>query len=222
MKKTIITLLALSASLMAFAAPNIEAGKEKGESLCMACHGVGGVSVNPIWPSLAGQGEKYILKQLKDFKNGVRSNAVMGAQAAMLSDQEMEDVAAYYASLPLPPAATQGRGENPEEMLAEGQALYRGGDLARGIPACSACHGPTGAGIPPAAFPALSGQQAEYNRLQLIHFQNAANVDVQASDSQLTADEMRSNDANEMMRDVARKLTPRQIEAVTLYIQGLN
>lgn len=222
MKKTIITLLALSASLMAFAAPNIEAGKEKGESLCMACHGVGGVSVNPIWPSLAGQGEKYILKQLKDFKSGVRSNAVMGAQAAMLSDQEMEDVAAYYASLPLPPAATQGRGENPEEMLAEGQALYRGGDLARGIPACSACHGPTGAGIPPAAFPALSGQQAEYNRLQLIHFQNAANVDVQASDSQLTADEMRSNDANEMMRDVARKLTPRQIEAVTLYIQGLN
>lgn len=207
---------------MAFAAPNIEAGKEKGESLCMACHGVGGVSVNPIWPSLAGQGEKYILKQLKDFKSGVRSNAVMGAQAAMLSDQEMEDVAAYYASLPLPPAATQGRGENPEEMLAEGQALYRGGDLARGIPACSACHGPTGAGIPPAAFPALSGQQAEYNRLQLIHFQNAANVDVQASDSQLTADEMRSNDANEMMRDVARKLTPRQIEAVTLYIQGLN
>lgn len=222
MKKTIITLLALSASLMAFAAPNIEAGKEKGESLCMACHGVGGVSVNPIWPSLAGQGEKYLLKQLKDFKSGVRSNAVMGAQAAMLSDQEMEDVAAYYASLPLPPAATQGRGENPEEMLAEGQALYRGGDLARGIPACSACHGPTGAGIPPAAFPALSGQQAEYNRLQLIHFQNAANVDVQASDSQLTADEMRSNDANEMMRDVARKLTPRQIEAVTLYIQGLN
>lgn len=222
MKKTAVAILALGASMMAFAEANLEAGKEKAETLCMACHGAGGVSPNPIWPSLAGQSAKYTLKQLQDFKSGARSNAVMGAQAAMLSDQEMENVSAYYASLALPPAATQGRGDAPEEMLAEGQALYRGGDLARGIPACSACHGPTGAGIPPAAFPALSGQQAEYNRMQLQHFQHAANVDQQASDSALAADEMRANDPNEMMRDVARKLTPRQIEAVSLYIQGLN
>lgn len=222
MKKTAIAVLALSASMMAFAEPNLEAGKEKAETLCMACHGMGGISTNPIWPNLAGQSAKYTLKQLKDFKSGARSNAVMGAQAAMLTDQEMEDVTAYYATLPPPPASTQGRGENPDEMLAEGEALYRGGDLKRGIPACSACHGPTGAGIPPAAFPALSAQHAEYSRMQLIHFQNAANADQQASDSALTPDEMRSNDMNEMMRDVARKLTPRQIEAVTLYIQGLH
>lgn len=222
MKKFMVMVLSWGVAGIAWAAPDIEAGKQKAETLCMACHGVGGVSVNPIWPSLAGQGEKYLIKQLKDFKSGERSNVVMSAQAMMLSDEEIENVSAYYASLELPKMQTQGRGDDPEGMLKLGEALYRGGDLERGIPACSACHGPSGAGIPLAAFPALSGQHAEYSRLQLQIFHNAANVENTASDKPFANDEVRANDPNEMMRDIAGRLTPRQIEAVSLYIQGLN
>lgn len=174
------------------------------------------------WPNLAGQGEKYIIKELNDFKNGLRKNPVMAPQAMMLSDEDIANVAAFYASQKPAPASTQGVGEDPIAVLELGKALYRGGDMENHIPACAACHGPSGMGIEPAAFPLLSGQHAPYTRLQLQHFQNAALADVQATDGQIPEDQQRANDPNSMMRDVAAKLTPQQIEAVSLYIQGLN
>lgn len=222
MKKIVLAAWVLTACAAAYAAPDIKAGEEKANTVCMACHGKGGISVNPEWPNLAGQGEKYIKKQLHDFKNGSRINPVMQPQAQILSDQDIDNVAAYFASQKPAPAATNGTGKNPEAILKLGEDLYRGGDMARGIPACMACHGPTGAGIEPAAFPLLSAQHAKYNRIQLQQFQNAANFENQATDTTIQPSDMRTNDPNQMMQDVAAKLTPLQIEAVTLYIQGLH
>ena len=221
MKKGIVALWLVGMVSLAQAA-DLEAAKEKAV-VCAACHGAEGISINGVvGPNLAGQGEKYLLKQLRDFKSGVRAEPVMGAQAAILSDEDMVNLAAFYAAFPAPPASTTGAGEEPEEMLMLGQALYRGGDMEKGIPACSACHGPTGAGIDPAAFPHLSAQHHEYTRLQLQKFQAAATLADQPSDVDPASILNRGNDPNEMMQDIARKMTPKQIEAVARYIQGLN
>lgn len=222
MKKILLSAWALSACIMAYAAPDIKAGEEKANTVCMACHGQNGHSVNPEWPNLAGQGEKYIKKQLNDFKNGNRKSPIMAPQAQILSDQDIENIAAFYASQQASPASTQGVGDNPEEVLKIGEQLYRGGDIANGIPACMACHGPSGAGIEPAAFPHLSAQHAPYVRAQLLYFQNAANAEQAATDAPIPADQQRANDPNAMMQDTAKKLTPLQIEAVSLYVQGLH
>ena len=112
--------------------------------------------------------------------------------------------------------------ENPEELLALGEALYRGGDISQNIPACLACHGPAGDGIEPAAFPRVSGQHAKYTRTQLDAFKTAALIDQQASETDPATLVVRGNDPNGMMRDVAEKLTPKQIEAVARYMQGLH
>ncbi|UJF24777.1 cytochrome c4 [Suttonella sp. R2A3] len=220
MKKGILAVAVLTLSASVMAAGDAAAGEQKA-AVCMACHGPGGVSANPEWPSLAGQGEKYLIKQLHDFKNGDRVNAVMAPQAAMLSDEDMANLAAYYASQEAPKAKTKGAGENPEEMLALGEALYRGGDMEKGIPACSACHGPTGAGISVAAFPQLSAQHAKYTRIQLDAFKAASGSSDQATDAPVPS-AVRANDPNAMMRDIASQMTPKQIEAVAYYIQGLN
>lgn len=221
MKKGIVT-LSLVGMMVSAQAANLEAAKEKAV-VCAACHGQEGISISgAVGPNLAGQGQKYILKQLHDFKSGARADPVMGAQVASLSEEDMENLAAYYASLPVAPASTSGAGENPEEMLMLGQALYRGGDMERGIPACAACHGPSGAGIEPAAFPLLSAQHFDYTRAQLQKFYAAATLQEQPSDVDKATVTVRANDPNEMMRDIAAKMTPKQIEAVSHYIQGLN
>ncbi|RKW18846.1 MAG: cytochrome c4, partial [Cardiobacterium sp.] len=209
MKKGIVTILLGSIAVWAQAA-DIKAGEEKA-MVCVACHGPGGVSANPDWPSLAGQGQKYIEKQLKDFKSGERPNMVMQPQAGLLSDEDIVNVAAYFAAQTPPPATTEGAGDNPEELLAVGEALYRGGDMSKNVPACMACHGPTGAGIEPAAFPRISGQHAKYTRTQLDAFRTAAMIDEQASETDRATLVVRGNDPNGMMRDVAEKLTPKQI-----------
>lgn len=220
MKKGIVTILLGSIAVWAQAA-DLKAGEEKA-MVCVACHGPGGVSANPDWPSLAGQGQKYIEKQLKDFKNGERPNMVMQPQAGMLSDEDIVNVAAYFAAQTPPQATTEGAGDNPEELLALGEALYRGGDMSKNVPACMACHGPTGAGIEPAAFPRISGQHAKYTRTQLDAFRTSALIDQQASETDRASLVVRANDPNGMMRDVAEKLTPKQIEAVARYMQGLH
>ena len=171
---------------------------------------------------LAGQGQKYLEKQLRDFKSGERPSLIMQPQAVLLSDEDIANVAAYFAAQTPPPAATEGAGENPEELLALGEALYRGGDLSKNIPACMACHGPTGTGIEPAAFPRVSGQHAKYTRTQLDAFKTSALIDQQASETDPSSLVVRGNDPNGMMRDVAEKLTPKQIEAVARYMQGLH
>lgn len=220
MKKGIVAILILSIGAWVQAA-DIKAGEEKA-LVCTGCHGPGGLSANPEWPILAGQGAKYLAKQLHDFKNGTRASMIMYPQASLLSDEDIDNLAAYFAAQTPPVAATTGAGEKPEEMLALGEALYRGGDISNHIPACMACHGPTGAGIEPSAFPRLGGQHIQYNRTQLQAFQNAANAENLASDADKSTMLMRSNDPNGMMRDTAAKLTPKQIEAVAYYIRGLN
>lgn len=175
------------------------AGKAKSAS-CAGCHGADGNSVNPEWPNLAGQGGGYIVKQLHDFKDGNRENAVMAPMAAPLTDADMQDLAAYFSS------QTRKEGAADESLVELGEKIYRGGNPSSGVAACIGCHGPTGAGNPAANFPALSGQHAKYIENQLNVFKSGA----------------RGNDAGKMMRSVAAKMTEKEIQAVSSYVQGLH
>jgi cytochrome c553 len=167
---------------------------------CAACHNVDGNSLNPVWPKLAGQHAGYLAKQLKDFKEGKRNNAQMAPMVAALSEQDMEDIGAYFASQKIK------FGSAKPELIELGQKIYRAGDAETGVPACMACHGPAGAGNPGALYPALAGQHAQYTALQLQAFKS----------------EERSNDDNNVMRSITAPMTNEQIEAVSEYIQGLH
>ncbi len=202
MKKIIIvtiSYLALFSATTVMAAGNVSAGKSKA-AVCAACHGADGNSPSNMFPKLAGQGEAYLVKQLQDFKNETRKNAVMAPMVAALSEQDMADLAAFYASNKVTEGGTA------EELVEAGQAIYRGGNKESGVPACMACHGPTGAGMPAAKWPALSGQHATYLEAQLNAFANGT----------------RSNDLNSMMRDIASKMTADEIKAVSAYASGLH
>ncbi len=230
MKTILVTiLLGLSSNLLASEGNAIkgdaEAGKAKAAP-CVACHGVDGKGMNPEWPRLAGQGESYIEKQLHDFKSGARNNALMQGQVANLSEQDMADLAAFFASQApvMDAAASSGDEEQTKALLMHGEALYRGGDVMRGIPACAACHGATGAGVESAAYPAIHGQYAKYVQMQL----NAFRLGYEVGNNQLaTTDKAdaatyRTNDPNKMMQMIADKLSPRDIQALSYYIQGLQ
>lgn len=182
-----------------------EGSAEEGQTKatpCVACHGVNGNSTNPEWPSLAGQSGPYIVKQLKAFKAGERQNPLMTPMAQPLSDDDMEDLAAYYSQ-----QVRTGLEAEPSK-IAEGQRLYRGGDSVGGIAACTACHGPSGKGIEAAGYPALQGQHATYVAAQLRAYRAGARTTDQPQ--------------NRMMRDVANRLTDAQIDAVAQYVQGLR
>ncbi|HEY5701020.1 MAG TPA: c-type cytochrome [Gammaproteobacteria bacterium] len=201
MKKTFFVLTAaiVIAANAAYAAGDAAAGKTKAAA-CAACHGADGNSSNPEWPKIAGQHAKYVENQLRDFKSGERENPVMAPMAAPLSDQDMADLSAYYASVP------RSGGFTSEDKAALGKKIYRGGNADSKIPACMACHGPTGAGDPLAGVPALSGQHAKYTAMQLNAYRNGA----------------RKNDDKSMMREVAKWMTAEEIEAVSEYIAGLH
>lgn len=177
------------------------AGQTK-SAVCAACHGADGNSINPIWPSLAGQHTRYIVNQLNAYKNGERVDAGMRGFAATLSDADMLDVAAYFASQQATP-----RGADPAQV-GLGQQIYRGGVPERGVPACIACHGPAGNGNPLAAFPRVSNQHATYLATTL----RAYAAGERRSDGQL----------NQMMRNVAESLLDEEIEALASYMQGLQ
>ncbi len=197
----ILSLLVISVNPL-WAKGDIAAGKIK-STACSACHGLDGNSANNIWPNLAGQHAKYLLKQMIDFKkgkNGGRYNAVMNPLVAHLSKQDMEDIAAYYAS------QTVKLGTTDKSKLALGRRVYRGGDLSRQIAACSACHGPRGQGVAGAGFPALSGQHAEYTGQQLLAFR----------------DGLRSNSPSQIMASIAHKMTKAEMEAVASYVASLH
>ncbi len=182
------------------AAGNVDAGKTKSAS-CAACHGPDGNSpVNPIWPKLAGQNAGYLEKQLYDFKSGARVNPTMTGMVAPLNEQDMADLAAYYAT-----QAKKGGTAAPDQV-AVGEKVYRAGNANTGVAACMACHGPAGSGNPPAKFPALAGQHAAYVEQALKDFRSGA----------------RANDANKMMQGVAERLTNAEIVAVAQYVQGLS
>ena len=185
---------------------DVEAGKQKSMS-CAACHGSEGNSLIAMYPNLAGQHKSYLSKQLHEFRLASqtggekgRNNAVMNGMAAMLTDQDIADLSAYYNSL------ESEQGSAPEDVIEHAQKLYRGGDVERGIAACTACHGPQGNGLSLANFPDVSGKKADYLKAQLEMFRSGE----------------RNNDLNGMMRKVAAKLTDKDIDALAKYIRGLH
>lgn len=184
---------------------NAEAGKEKSQ-VCAACHGPNGESPTDMYPHLAGQHEKYLLKQLKDFKLASetggeegRNNPIMMGQVASLSEQDMADLAAFYASKDSP------KGETPKDLIAKGEDLFRRGNPETNMPSCAGCHGPRGNGMGLAAFPDISGQHAAYTKSQLEMFRSGE----------------RANDPNEMMQGVTEKMTDEEIELLSKFLSGL-
>lgn len=171
--------------------------------LCSRCHGEAGNSMQPRYPKLAGQHSAYLIKQLHDFQAGIqgpRPNPLMLTIVQELSETEIIQLAQYFAAQP----ASAGWAQNTN--LALGRKLYKSGDRAKGIPACSACHSPTGEGNAAARFPRVGGQHARYIALQLEHFQS----------------QKRHNDPRSIMRDIAAKLSPAEIAAAANYMSGLH
>jgi cytochrome c553 len=167
-------------------------------TVCAACHGADGNSAISLNPKLAGQHPEYLVKQLAEFKSGKRANAVMTGMAAMLSDAEVKDVATYFANqkLTLGVAKTNGAG-------SLGEKIYRGGVAATNVPACAACHGPAGAGLPK-QFPRLAGQHADYTLAQMRAFRTGERANAP------------------MMMAISTKMTDAEMAAVADYIQGLR
>jgi cytochrome c553 len=202
MKRLWILAATLSGAIVSNSSPaagSVETGATKAV-VCQACHGANGNSANPEWPSLAGLGADYIAEQLKNFKLGKRTNPVMMPNAMALSPEDMADLGAYFDSL-----TNTGLEADPSYWQA-GEKLYRGGDQARAIPACVACHGPTGRGNEPAKFPALRGQQSVYVMKQLNDYASGA----------------RPTGPNGIMQTIAKRLSPDDIRNVASYLQGLR
>lgn len=201
MKNWLVVVMLAAAWLAgpAYAEGDAAAGQAK-SAVCAACHGADGKAIQPAYPNLAGQHASYIAKQLTQYRDGGRVNALMTGQAANLSDQDILDLSAYYAQMP------KIEGAAAEENLTLGMNIYRGGITAAGVASCSACHGPTGMGNPAAVWPMLSGQNAQYTADQLRYFRSGE----------------RANDPNAMMRNVAKRMTDEEIDAVANYIAGLH
>ena len=186
---------------------SVQAGAAKA-TMCFACHGPNGNSVSPVFPRLAGQNAVYIVEQLHLFRAGIRQNPMMAAMAAGLSDQDIENLAVFFAA-----QTPTGLTADPTLWKA-GQALYLSGDRQHGIPACVACHGPTGQGNPAAGYPALRAQQSAYVVTQL---QNYANGTRYSGPHPETA-----APNSIMMFTIAKRLSPAQMQAVASYVQGLR
>jgi cytochrome c553 len=202
MKRLWILLATLSGTLAATSAlpaPSVEAGAAKAAT-CQACHGANGNSTNPEWPSLAGLGADYIADQLKNFKDGKRANPVMMPMTATMTADDMADLGMYFDSLP-----NTGLEADPSFWQA-GEKLYRAGDPARAIPACMACHGPTGKGNGPAKFPALRGQHATYVIKQLNDYASGT----------------RSTGPNGIMQTIAKRLSTDDMRNLASYLQGIR
>ena len=201
MKKLFVCLLVgLGWTGAAMAGGDAAAGKDK-VAVCTACHGPTGISIAPNYPNLAGQGEGYLIKQIADIKSGERKVIEMTGMVENLSDQDIADISAFYAS------QTAVTGQAKESSVAIAQALYRGGDVEKNIPACTACHSPTGMGNSLAKFPHLAGQHPDYLAKQLRDFREGDRI----------------NDGDtRIMRDIAEKLSNKQIDALSSYISGLR
>lgn len=200
MKKLAIAMFLLGSLGTAQAAGNASAGQGKA-AICSACHNMDGNSVVPTWPHLAGQHEQYIVKQLADFKAGVRRDETMDGMVAPLTDEDIADLAAWFSSQ----KANIGAATDAEKA-AEGATLYRAGNMDKGISACMACHGPNGSGNPAAKFPSLAGQHTVYTIKALKDFRDGT----------------RSNDPGNMMGAIAAKMSDAEIEMVAEYIAGLH
>ena len=209
MNKLIVSLLlTVGISGMAHAAgepvkPGDAAAGQAKAAVCGACHGPDGNSMAPNFPKLAGQGERYLTKQLHDIKSGKRTVLEMTGLLTNLSDQDLADIAAYFAS------QKGSVGAADEKLVKRGENLFRGGDLAKGLPACTGCHSPNGAGNAAAGFPHLGGQHAQYIAKQLTDFRKEEGG--------------RTNDGDvKTMQTIAKRLSDEDIAAVSSYIQGLH
>lgn len=178
--------------------PNLVLGESKFTAVCAACHGADGNSGAPVNPKLSQQHPEYLVKQLQEFKSGKRANAVMQGFAAMLSEDDMKNIA-YWVSAN---KAKAGFAKD-KALVSLGERIYRGGISDRQIPACAGCHSPNGVGIP-AQYPRLAGQHADYTAAQLLAFR----------------DGVRNNSLQ--MNQVAAKMNKREIDAVSDYIAGLR
>jgi cytochrome c553 len=182
----------------AAAKPDLAKGQATSTSVCMACHTNDGSRGSPANPILQGQHPEYLVKQLTDFKTDKRQSAVMKGFASALSEQDMKNVAAFYATKQAKPGFAKNKA-----LAALGEKIYRGGIADRHIPACAGCHSPNGAGIP-AQYPRLAGQHADYTEAQLVNFRSGA----------------RKNSVP--MAGVAAEMTDKEIKAVADYIAGLR
>jgi len=197
--KSVVVVAGLAMSFGASAAGDVEAGKAA-SATCAACHGADGNSMVANFPKLAGQGAKYLVKQINDIKSGARPVLEMTGLLDALSSQDIENLAAYFQSQKSSP------GQAKKELVKKGEVLYRLGNPATKVAACTACHGPAGAGVDLAVFPGLAGQHADYIASQLKKFRSGE----------------RNNDGDtRMMRSVASRLSDKEIEAVASYISGL-
>jgi cytochrome c553 len=193
-------LITLAAALSLFASGTTFAQTPAKAATCAACHGERGNSVNPEWPNLAGQHATYSARQLHAFKSGQRVNDLMTGMVADLTDQDIKELAAYFAGLEHRIGATE------QDLLARGAAIYRGGLKEVGVPACMACHGPRGNGNGPAAYPSLSGQHAVYTEKQLLAYRAG----------------QRQTDAGAIMRTIAARMSAEDIKAVASFTAGLH
>jgi cytochrome c553 len=194
-----------AALAQATAKPDAAKGQAVATQICAACHAADGNSPAAANPKLAGQIPEYLAKQLANFRSQAgkkpeRENAIMAGMVASLAEADLRNVAAYYAAQKLKPETAKDK-----NLAAQGQKLYRGGNLASGVAACAGCHGPQGAGIP-SQYPRIAGQFAEYVEGQLKAFRAGS----------------RANDPGGMMRGVAAKMTDQEIRAVAEYTAGLR
>lgn len=171
---------------------------DRGVPACLSCHGDKGNSAAAANPKLAGQHPEYVHKQLENFKDKSRNNAIMTPYASALNDREMADIGAYLARQTQKPATAKNK-----NTIEQGQKIYRAGIAAKGVPACAACHGPTGAGIP-SQFPRIGGQWSEYTEAQLVAFRQGT----------------RKN--NPVMTTVAAGMSDAEIKAVSDYVAGIR
>ena len=183
----------------AWPAGNAQAGATK-SAVCQACHGANGNSINPQWPRLAGMGADYIVEQLQNFKSGKRKNPVMMPMASSLSPEDMADIGAFFE------AQVNTGGEADPAFRQAGEKLYRSGSRDRGIPACMACHDPTGRGNEAAKFPELRGQHSAYVVQQLNDYASGA----------------REPGPGGIMGTIAKRLSPDDIRDVAAYVQGIH
>jgi len=177
------------------------AGQAKA-AVCAACHGLDGNPALSQYPKLAGQHESYIVRQVDLFKSHKRNNPVMMGFVMALTEQDMHDIGAYFASKSSLPGVADAK------LVARGEALYRGGDARLGVPACMACHGPDGRGNPGAVYPQLAGQWADYLTVKLKDFHNGTTWG--------------DDDRSAVMPAVAKGLSDADIAAVASYIEGLH
>lgn len=213
------TLAALASNSVVAQDAMLTAGGDPGEGqalsgTCVACHGSDGNSPQAMWPNLAGQHAGYLYQQLKDFKAGEeRRNAQMSGMVAGLDDQDMRDLAAFYAGQP---HKVMGAGD--EELVERGQKIYLGGIPDKGVAACVACHGPRGRGNPAADYPRVGGQWAQYLLTQLQAFASGAGHEP----GEAVEENQRANDDNAMMRELAVRMSEDEMRAVAEYMAGLH